>query len=1064
MPSNTTSATASPATDVEYDVFLSHNSADKPAVRHIKELLNKRRIRCWFDESDLRGGADWTTRLEDGLRRSRCCAIFYGPSGIGPWHEMERQLAQLMAVEAWREGQHFGIIPVRLPDAPEWRKLALPPFLRLYTSVEFPSLSDDAALNRLTAGILQEAPPPEMPGSDRAPYIGMRPFTEADSAIFTGRNNYIIHIAEQVHRAELPRFLAVLGASGSGKSSLLHAGVLPWLRQGTLHPETKDWTYVPMRPGSNALSNLDAALRGVPALRPHLPPVGATPEQRRAQWSGNLLHEVAATALGTSHGASRLVLIVDQFEELFTFRPSGQSAAEEKRRNDYMTAVWEPFLRNLAGAVREPSGPVSVIVSMRADFLAHFAEDESLAPFLSDFRLRCLIQPLSEREVRAAIERPAVSRGLTFDAALVETVVQDYQLDPAGALPFLQEALLRVWEKGGHKELSLAHYREFGGLRGAVNAHADHVLRAFAAQSPEKAALIPTLFIYLTRLADDGGPDTKRRRPLSELPGGEPAQALALELATAEHRLLVLDDASGQSATNATEPAAAPGDETPRKGATVEIAHESLLVGWKELRTWLSQKRPERIRLRHLESEARAWQEEGGDPGALLRGPDVRRAERLCRSFRDETPAMVTRFVGASRSALNRRILRNGAIATAAVAAIIFIAPMILSWFGWRTDHAEELRRLHREMDAIFSQPGFDAPAVAKVTREILQLDPGDAEAWPLLASALLEQDRYAEFDAAIAAWKQNAPAGAAKVDELLGDKAARQNQWALAVGHWNAYEKQPALDEQARIVAWQKLARAHGKLRQWIEAEQWLTKWILAGDNLKARIARVEAGRMLGKWEQAWEDLNYARAVAPSDPEVKKILPLPPLEVLKALNEKLSHAREDPALYLQRAQVLARARAFAAAREDVETARNLDPNSTRLAIEHAHLCWQLDEPIPEELGVRAAKEWTRDDAAFSSAFERLQKNHDALARLDDAVRAAPDRAAPRMARGAALAQLGQHELAIRDFSQACEFEPARAEAWTQRAASYRALGKTDLAEADLQRARELGGENPRNP
>jgi hypothetical protein len=571
-----------------YDVFLSHNTADKPAVRHLKECLSSRGIKCWFDEADLQSGSNWMAQMEDGLRQSRCCAIFYGPSGVGPWHEMERQLAQLMAAEAWRAGQRFGIIPVRLPDAPEWRMLALPQFLRLYTSVDFPSLSDSSALNLLIAGILQEAPPPEEPDLSRPPYIGMRPFTEADSSVYSSRSNYVLHIAERIQRAEIPRFLSVLGASGGGKSSLLNAGVLPHLRQGTIYPSTKDWSYVTLRPGSDAWSNLRAAMAGHPLLMPLVTYVPSSIEK----W----LHEVASAAVGNQQGGRRFVLIVDQFEELFTSLPQGGSAAEQKRRENYLSNSWRPFAQNLAYAARETSGPVYVLISMRSDFLGYFADDEDLGPLLADAHQRCVIQPLSEQEVRASIERPAVARKVNFETALVEAVVQDYLLDPQGALPFLQEALLRVWQKGGRTRLALSDYREFGGLQGAVNAHADAMLERFQKESPEKVILIPPIFIHLTRLADDG-PDTKRRRPLAELPGGEPAQALARELATEDYRLLVLGDWSPQPGERENPDPSGPADvvdkhekASVRPTAAVEIAHESLLVGWQKLKSWLNDK------------------------------------------------------------------------------------------------------------------------------------------------------------------------------------------------------------------------------------------------------------------------------------------------------------------------------------------------------------------------------------------------------------------------------------------------------------------------------------------
>ena len=662
--------------EIKFDVFLSHNSTDKPAVRYLKDKLVHRGINCWFDERELRSGADWISWLETGLQQSRCCAIFYGPFGLGPWHEVERQLAQLMAAEEWRAGRRFGIIPVRLPGAPDWRQLALPPFLRLYTSVDFQYLSDEEALNRLSAGIRQDAPPPTEDDT-RPPYVGMRPFTEGESDVYTGRSNYIIHVAEHLRRGRGPRFLSVLGASGSGKSSLLRAGLLPRLKSGALFPESKDWHYLFMRPGSDAWSNLRAVLMSYEEIRPLVGLLNPISESS--------LHEIITAALGHRNG--HLVLIVDQFEELFTARPQGMSTDAERRRQEYFKRTWNPFIQNLVYAAREPSGVVSVLVSIRSDFVSCFFEDSKLGPLLEEVSLRCLVQPLNEWEVRAAIEGPAVARQVQFESALVETATQDYLLDAAGALPFLQEALRHVWEKGDRKQLTLQSYREFGGLRGALNAHADSVVEELVKKSPEKARLVGPLFVHLTRLADDGGLDTKRRRPLLELPGGEPAQALARELSGEDSRLLILDEAitdSKQSTSSEIEAVSASSNEHPAEHVTVEIVHESLLSGWDRLKEWNTLKRPERLRLRRLEAAARSWKEDKQGSASLLSSSEYRKAKVICNALREEVPFVLQEYLRCSA----KRVWRDRSLW---VTAILVFAILISSGIGAAIKYRHQL-------------------------------------------------------------------------------------------------------------------------------------------------------------------------------------------------------------------------------------------------------------------------------------------------------------------------------------------------------------------------------------
>jgi len=667
-------------------IFLNHQSCDRPAVRLIRDGLDRRGVESWCEEVDSQPGADGMQQAAAGLADCDCCAIFYGPSRVGAWHEIAVQLAGQMAVETWNSGRKFGIIPVRLPGAPPWVELNLPPFLRLYTVVDFGTSITDAGLDQMAGGVRAGSPPPPVElDEDALPYIGMRPFIGKDAAIFTGRDNYIIDIFQKLRRSEGTRFFVVLGASGSGKSSLMEAGLLPRLKTGGMDPATSKWLYVPMRPGNAALASLEFSLGTQEALRPFLPSTAKSEAERKDNWPEDKLHQIATSALGNHHGAGKLVIIVDQFEELLTLSPPAHGTKEEKTRHaGYMAHVWEPFLANLRFAAEQESGSVSVIVSMRSDLHTPFAADKQIGEFLIHPAHRCIIKPLSGNEVRAVIERPAVALGIKPEESLVERVVDDYLLDPMGALPFLQEAMSRVWEKCGRKDLKLAAYREMKGLRGALNQHADGIHTRIAKEHPEQAALLPSLFVYLTRLADDGGPDTKRRQPLADLPGGGTMQALALKLASRDYRLLVRDEElSVPAAGNAWH-----------QGATVEIAHESLLTGWDQLNSWLSSpERPDRLRLRRFEASARAWARDGEAADQLLRGRALDRARKLAGRFPLEIPGVLARFLEESRKARRRRVqlITTGTIGLLTAIAFVAVGLKLLHpWFDvYRGDRAE---------------------------------------------------------------------------------------------------------------------------------------------------------------------------------------------------------------------------------------------------------------------------------------------------------------------------------------------------------------------------------------
>jgi len=937
-------------------VFLSHNSSDKAAIRQIQEGLTKRGVTSWLDEVDIPRGAEWIPRLEAGLGECDCCAIFYGPHGVGPWHNLERQLAQQMAAEAWRKGRKFGIIPVRLPGAPAWVNLDLPPFPELYSVVDFERSISEAGLDLLEMGIRDESPPPPAElDEDAPPYVGMRPLTEKDTGVFTGRNNYIIDLFRKLMRPEGARFLSVLGASGSGKSSLLHAGLLPRLKMGRLDHGTREWLYVTLRPGNDPLLNLEAALGGQELLRPFVPPATKTPAQRKANWPKEKLHGIATSALGNDHGSKRLIIVVDQFEELLTLRLPAESGTGKKRQSEYMDEVLgEPFLANLRFAAEEESGTVTVIIASRSDFHAYLAHDERMGEFLASAGQRCVVSSLAPNEVRAAIERPAMARGVTPDEGLVETVVQDYQLDPVGALPFLQEAMSRVWEKGRRKELTLAAYREFGGLRGALNAHADQVYQEIAMKHPAEAELFPPLFIYLTRLSDDGRPDTKRRRPLADLPGGEASQALALKLASKDYRLLVLDEAT--LAPHKPDERASPAAGVPRhEVATVEIAHESLLTGWMKLHEWLNDpRRPDRQRLRRIESEANSWEKDGKPPELLLADPELRKAEKLRTDFLSESPGCLTEFLEQSREALRRR--RRFLISSSAVVFIIaaafavkyFVMPLFPTpeVIPPKEKAAKEpvgnegTNISYSEIVGYSTESGqtditrFPAPQSVVIEYQKivgLDIDIRDSHVWEKLARDYLANRDQPSCGNSLDLWEKMIPADLPVIDDLRGDLAAVSGDTGAAIAAWT--RAADSLSPGPAATAMEKIARQQANEGNWQAAGQWATKSLALKDTRERHLLRFEAYKQMAMWKNAQDERTDLVQNGTAADETN-LLTLPTsgeIELMGQADQQLLRVpaplqEELAGIYLHRAGLRIRAGALAAAKDDLDQAeKNLE-------------------------------------------------------------------------------------------------------------------------------------------
>jgi WD40 repeat protein len=428
--------------------------------------------------------------------------------------------------------------------------------------------------------------PPE-PGEP--PFKGLQYFDTPDADLFHGREaltaRLVGHIRKMVDAGvEDPEsccFLSVVGASGSGKSSVVRAGVVPALQRGeamadgSLPPAgSPGWHIHVFTPTAYPLKAMAVSLTAAD-------PIAATAELiddfHRDERSLQLYAErlLAPMDLGL-RGKCRLLLVVDQFEELFTLC---RSEAER-------TA----FVNNLLTAVRG-GGATQVIVVLRADFYGHCAQYPLLREAL------CVRQeyigPMTKVELRSAIEQPAAQTDWCFEPGLVDLILRDVGNEP-GALPLLEHALLETWKRRSGRTLTLRGYTASGGVHGAIANTAEEV---FASLSGEQQVLARRVFLRLTELGE-GTQDTRRRAAFTELALNE-AETGAVErlLKTlADARLIILSE------------------------ETAEVAHEALIREWPALREWLSQDR-EGLRLhRHLTESAEAWAGLGRDPGELYRG------------------------------------------------------------------------------------------------------------------------------------------------------------------------------------------------------------------------------------------------------------------------------------------------------------------------------------------------------------------------------------------------------------------------------------------------------------
>lgn len=424
------------------------------------------------------------------------------------------------------------------------------------------------------------------------PYKGLLAFQSADHQDFYGREKLVSRLIRRLgETGEYHRFLAVVGPSGSGKSSLVKAGLIPALWRGDL-PGAERWFVVEMLPGAHPLDELEVALIRVAANQ-----AGGLNEQLRRDERGL----IRAAALILPADGTELVLVIDQFEEVYTL------LTDETER--------QQFLDLLCAAVTEPRSRVRVIITLRADFYDRPLHDPRFGELVHS-RLETIL-PLSAEELEQAITRPAERVGVNFEPGLVTTIVGEVNYQP-GALPLLQYALTELFEAREGRVLTREAYHQIGGTVGALARRADEV---FLGLREREQAAAQQIFLRLVTLGE-GTEDTRRRTPRSELKAVvEDADLLddIIEAFTA-YRLLALD----------TDP----GTRTP----TVELAHEALIREWERLRGWLNDAREDIKLQRQIAALAADWHEHERDPGLLVRGSRLRQFA----SWADETSMALT--------------------------------------------------------------------------------------------------------------------------------------------------------------------------------------------------------------------------------------------------------------------------------------------------------------------------------------------------------------------------------------------------------------------------------------
>jgi hypothetical protein len=571
-----------------YDVFFSYNWQDASAVEAVAHALRAQGLTVFLDRWYLVPGRPWHPALEEIIDACRAVAVFLGPPGMGSWQQRETELA----FARQSRDSSFPVIPILLPGAD-------PPlgFLALNTWVDLRSnLNDALALAVLTAAVRGAPPGPTLQERMQAtlatvcPYRGLRPFREEDAPFFFGRDLFTARLAALVEQRPL---VALVGASGSGKSSVVRAGLVPHLRRGV---GRQVWDVATVVPGDRPLHALASTL--VPFLEPELREVDRLAEVGKLATylaAGRLaLRAVVARVLEKQSGTDHLLLVIDQWEELYTM------SREEQITRRFLDALLEATAEGL----------LTVVLTLRGDFFGHALSYRPLADRLQDAVVT--LGPMTRTELEQAIAAPARKVGLTFEPGLECRMLDDVGEEP-GNLPLLEFALTALWETRGEGRLRHAAYEALGAVQGAIARRAEEM---FARLTSLEQAATRRIFLQLVRPGEQTE-DTRRRATFADV--GEAVRPVVHQLADA--RLLVTgrDPISGEE--------------------TIEVAHEALIGNWARLRQWLDDDREFLLWRQRLRVAVTEWQHTEPDEGALLRGARLAEAERwLAERADDLTP------------------------------------------------------------------------------------------------------------------------------------------------------------------------------------------------------------------------------------------------------------------------------------------------------------------------------------------------------------------------------------------------------------------------------------------
>jgi transcriptional regulator with XRE-family HTH domain len=587
-------------------VFLAsaYADAEKEVVMYLKAGLQARGISVWSSRQLRRQGAEISKKvLQETICAAQMVLVIVSPEARSSRHvretlEMTRIYSRLVCA-VWIEGEH-------------WQEYLPHACSDLYATIDARKKYDQTLLDEIIAGLEQVGLPSQttlMPKDKlseplgphtepRNPYKGLQVFRQEDRHDFFGRDRLIDELAQTLEMSlfaeqqsvRSSRLLAVVGSSGSGKSSVVMAGLLPRLKAGGL-PGSEEWVYLDsITPGRHPMESLALT------FAQYLSDKSLTTVREDLEDDSTRGLHLLASHLGR-RPETRVVLFVDQFEELVT-----QTTTEEERQR---------FIDVLVSATTEPDGPLIIILALRADFYGRLAQYPELAHLLQGHHQ--LVLPMGIDDLREVIEKPAMLPDvqLIFEGDLVGNLLFEVY-GQVGTLPLLQFTLDQLFQRRSGHQLTLRAYRELGGVKGALAQYAEATYASLLSEEYRRLARV--LFL---RLIDPGATEqdtTRRRAALSELLLPDLKETVIMEkvvTAFTTARLLTTNTIAGVP--------------------TVEVSHEALIREWARLSDWLREAREDISFQQSISAEVAEWEHRGKPRDRLYRGSQLKEAQAWVR-------------------------------------------------------------------------------------------------------------------------------------------------------------------------------------------------------------------------------------------------------------------------------------------------------------------------------------------------------------------------------------------------------------------------------------------------